>query len=67
MTRNELYELEGKVVQNIDRIKAEQAEYINGVEKGIDLMFRAVRDVLAKEEEKAWNERKEREGGGKTD
>lgn len=39
MTRNELYELEGKVVQNIDRIKAEQAEYIKGVEKALILCF----------------------------
>ena len=67
MTRNELYELESAVYKNIDRIKAEQAEYIKGVEKGIDLMFRAVRDLLAKEEEKAWKERKERDTGGKAD
>ena len=51
MTRNELYELESSVCKNIDRIKKEQAEYIKGVEYGIDLMFSAVREHLVKEEQ----------------
>ena len=58
MTRNELYELEGKfVVQTIDRIKKEQAEYVKGVEYGMDLAFRAVRDHLLKEEETVYKAR----------
>ncbi len=58
MTRNELYELEGKfVVQTIDRIKKEQAEYVKGVEYGMDLAFRAVRDHLLKEEEAVYKAR----------
>ena len=59
MTREELYDLESEVYRNIDRIKAEQAEYVKGVEAGIEIMFNAVRSALAKEEEKAWNEKKE--------
>lgn len=59
MTRNDLYALETEVYKNIDRIKREQAEYIKGVECGMELMFNAVREHLAKEEEKACNERKE--------
>ena len=58
MTRNELYELEGKfVVQTIDRIKKEQAEYVKGVEYGMDLAFRAVRNHLLKEEETVYKAR----------
>lgn len=53
MTRNDLYELETEVCKNIDQIKREQAEYVKGVEAGIELMFRAVRIHLAKEEETA--------------
>lgn len=53
MTKNELYDLETEVSKNIDRIKREQAEYIKGVEAGIELMFKAVRNHLAKEDEKA--------------
>ena len=53
MTKNELYELEAEVIKNIDRIKREQAEYVKGVEAGIELMFKAVRNHLSKEAEKA--------------
>ena len=54
MTRNELYELEGDiVVKTIERIKREQAEYVKGVEYGLDLAFRAVRNHLLNEEEAA--------------
>ena len=59
MTRNELYELETEVCKNIDRIKREQAEYVKGVEAGIELMFKAVRAHLAKEEENAAKKEKE--------
>ena len=66
MTRNELYEIEGDIViKTIDRIKREQAEYVKGVEYGMDLAFRAVRNHLLKEEEaayKARTESKESEG-----
>jgi hypothetical protein len=62
MTRNELYEIEGDVIYNeIARIKKEQEEYRKGVEYGIELMFKAVRNHLAKEEEKALAERSENE------
>ena len=63
MTRNELYEIEGDVIYNeIARIKQEQEEYRKGVEYGIELMFKAVRKHLAKEEEKALAERRENDG-----
>lgn len=57
MTRAELYELEADVNKNIDRIKKEQAEYLKGVEHGIELMFKAVRERLAKEEDAAYKAR----------
>lgn len=57
MTKNELYELESEVHKNVDRIKREQAEYLKGVEAGIELMFKAVRDHLTKEAQKEWAER----------
>ena len=51
MDKQELYNLETEVHKNIDIIKNEQAEYVRGVEKGIDLMFDAVRKHLTKEAE----------------
>lgn len=46
MTKNELYDIEKEVNKNIDIIRNEQAEYLSGVKKGIDLMFCAVMDYL---------------------
>ena len=57
MTKNELYDIETEVLKNLERIKREQAEYVRGVEVGIDLMVRAVRIHLTKEDEKALRER----------
>ena len=51
MNKNDLYNLEIEVHKVIDIIKSEQAEYVRGVEKGIDLMFDAVRTHLAKEQD----------------
>ena len=60
MTRNELYEIEGDiVVKTIERIKKEQAEYVKGVEYGMDLAFKSVRNHLLKEEETAYKARME--------
>lgn len=53
MTRNDLYDLESAALKNIDRIKREQAEFIKGVEYGIELMFKEVREHLRKEEERS--------------
>lgn len=53
MNKNDLYDLEIEVYKNIDIIKKAQAEYVSGVEKGIDLMFNAVRTFLQKEYEQA--------------
>lgn len=50
MTRKEIYNLYEEVNKNIDIIRNDQASYLNGVERGIDLMFCAVRNYLAKEE-----------------
>ena len=52
MTRNDLYDLEIAAIRNIDRIKKEQAAYNEGVEYGIELMFKEVREYLRKEEER---------------
>ncbi len=53
MTRNDLYDLELAAIKNIDRIKREQAEFVKGVEYGIELMFREAREHLRKEEERS--------------
>ena len=53
MTRNDLYDLELAAIKNIDRIKREQAEFVKGVEYGIELMFKEVREHLRKEEERS--------------
>ena len=55
MTRNDLYDLEIAAIKNIDRIKREQAEFVKGVEHGIELMFAEVREHLRKEEERRAN------------
>ncbi len=59
MTRNDLYDLEIAAIKNIDRIKREQAEFVKGVEHGIELMFKEVREHLRKEGENALAERSE--------
>jgi hypothetical protein len=49
VNKNDLYDLEIEVYKKIDIIKSEQAEFVRGVEKGIDLMFAAVKTFLSKE------------------
>ena len=51
MNKNDLYDLEIEAHKKVDIIKNEQAEYVRGVEKGIDLMFDAVRTFIRKEAE----------------
>ena len=53
MDKNDLYDLEIEVHKKVDIIKSEQSEYVRGVERGIDLMFDAVRAFLRKEAEQA--------------
>jgi uncharacterized protein Yka (UPF0111/DUF47 family) len=52
MTRNDLCELESEVYKNLERIKREQAEFVKGVEHGMDLMYKAVNRFLFEEEQK---------------
>ena len=61
MNKNDLYDLEMEVHKKIDIIKSEQAEFVRGVEKGIDLMFAAVKTFLSKEAEQ---DRPTEKGGG---
>ena len=51
MTRDDLYDIEKTVNGNIEQIRQEQAEYLAGVQRGADLMFKAVLAVIKKEEE----------------
>ena len=51
MNKNELYDIEIEVRKKVYIIKNEQVEYVRGVEKGIDLMFDAVRTFLRQEAE----------------
>lgn len=53
MNKNDLYDLEIEVHKKVDIIKSEQSEYVRGVERGIDLMFDAVRAFLRKEGERS--------------
>ena len=62
MTKDEIYALETEVCKNLERIKREQAEYVKGVEAGIELMAKAVRARLAKEEETTAKKEKEKKG-----
>lgn len=61
MTRNELYDLERRAYKEVEALKKEThvktEAYCEGLEKGWDMMFKAVRGALAKEEEKAIAER----------
>lgn len=61
MTRNELYDLEKQAYKELVALKKEThiktEAYCEGLEKGWDMMFKAVRNALAKEEEKALAER----------
>lgn len=50
MTMNDLNNLEKEVNKKLDIIRKEEVAYLRGMESGIDLMFRAVRNYLAKEE-----------------
>lgn len=57
MNLNELYEIERTVSHEMQTLKekkeAETRAFIEGVDKGIDLMFSAVREALWKEAEEA--------------
>lgn len=61
MTRNELYNFERQAYKELEALKKEThihtEAYCEGLEKGWDMMFKAVRCALAKEEEKALVER----------
>lgn len=49
MTEKELYELEAKVNEKVDRIRNEQLVYLSGVEEGVALMFKAIQDRIQKQ------------------
>ena len=52
MTSDDLYKIEIDVFREVERIKREKEEYCKGVEYGMELMFKAVRDYLTAEAEK---------------
>ena len=49
MTEKELYEIEAKVNEKVDRIRTEQLVYLSGVEEGVALMFKAIHDSVTKQ------------------
>lgn len=49
MTEKELYDLEAKVNEKVDRIRTEQQIYLNGVQEGIAMMFKAIQDRITKQ------------------
>lgn len=52
MTKNELYELEKEAHKKLDKINKERQiandAFSEGMEKGFDIMFQAVREALKK-------------------
>ena len=46
MTKQELYKIDDELCQKVKQLKKEQEQYASGVEKGIDMAIRAVRDFL---------------------
>lgn len=51
MNKNDLWDIDNRLAEKVNRLRAEQAEYASGVERGIDMAVRAVRDFLNKEAE----------------
>ena len=49
MPEKELYEIEAKVNEKVDRIRTEQQIYLNGVQEGIAMMFKAIQDRIPKQ------------------
>lgn len=49
MDKNWLYDIETEMYKRLDTIKAEQAQYCAGFEKGIDMTVSAARKALNKE------------------
>ena len=49
MTEKELYELEAKVNEKVDRTRNEQQIYWDGVREGIAMLFAAIQDRITKQ------------------
>lgn len=49
MNKDRLYDIETELYRKLDSLKAEQAQYSSGVEKGIDMTVSAIRRGLDKE------------------
>lgn len=50
MTEKELYELEAKANEKVDRIRTEQQIYLSGVQEGVAIMFAAIQDRIPKQD-----------------
>ena len=49
MDKSELYSLEDKLIDDVDRIRANQAQYVAGMEEGITMAINAMRAALTEE------------------
>ena len=51
MNKNDLRDIDNRLAEKVKQLRAEQAEYASGVERGIDMAVRAVRDFMNKQAE----------------
>lgn len=53
MNKNHLYDIETELYRKLDNLKAEQAQYTAGVERGIDMTVSAIRRGIDKESQQS--------------
>lgn len=53
--KQKLYRIEDKLANDAKRMRAEQVQFAAGVEKGIDMTIRAIRDALNQEQQSVVN------------
>lgn len=51
MDKQELYSIEDKLIDDVDRIRANQAQYVAGMEEGITMAIKAIRGFLNQEQQ----------------
>ena len=51
MNKQELYSIEDKLINDVDRIRANQAQYVDGMEEGITMAIKAIRYALTQEQQ----------------
>ena len=52
MNKDTLYEIETQLFKEVDSLKKKHAQYISGIEKGIDMTVEALRRKMNEENQK---------------